>query len=262
MTNLQRILAFCFIAILLQSCTIIRQGEVGIKRTLGKVREAPLMQGAKLYFPFTTRIIRIPVNTENIEVKIELPSKEGLNIAADISILYNVKAETAPKLFQEVGINYESTVIIPIFRSAAADVCARFYAKDMHSGERSKIEAEIKKMMIEQLSNRGIVIQSVLMKSIKLPQGLAKAIEDKLEAEQQSQQMQFILDRERQEAERLKIEAVGVRDAQRIITEGLNPMIIQFKSLEVFIDLSNSPNKKIIITDGSCPMLLYQDLTK
>jgi regulator of protease activity HflC (stomatin/prohibitin superfamily) len=220
------------------------------------------MQGAKLYFPFTTRIIRIPVNTENIEVKIELPSKEGLNIAADISILYNVKAETAPKLFQEVGVNYESTVIIPIFRSAAADVCARFYAKDMHSGERSKIEAEIKKMMIEQLSNRGIVIQSVLMKSIKLPQGLAKAIEDKLEAEQQSQQMQFILDRERQEAERLKIEAVGVRDAQRIITEGLNPMIIQFKSLEVFKDLSNSPNTKIIITDGSSPMLLNQELTK
>lgn len=248
------------VALVFQSCTIIRQGEVGIKRTLGKVKMEPLAEGPHGYFPFTTKILRMPINTVNVEVRLDLPSKEGLNIASDISILYNVKPESAPKLFQEVGLTYEETLIIPVFRSAAADVCARFYAKDMHSGERSKIEVEIKKLMVEQLDKRGIVVQSVLMKSIKLPQGLAKAIEDKLEAEQQAQQMEFVLDRERQEAQRRKIEAEGVRDAQKIITEGLNSMIIQFKTIEAFRELSNSPNTKVIITDGSSPMLLNQEV--
>lgn len=106
------------------------------------------------------------------------------------------------------------------------------------------------------MQGRGLEIEAVLMKSIRLPDGLSRAIEDKLEAEQRAQQMQFILDRERQEAQRKKVEAEGVRDAQMIITEGLNPMIIQFKSIEAFQKLAESDNTKIIITDGKTPMLI------
>ncbi len=110
--------------------------------------------------------------------------------------------------------------------------------------------------MTERLEGRGIIIESVLMKSIKLPDGLSRAIEDKLEAEQRAQQMEFILDRERQEAQRKKVEAEGVRDAQMIITEGLNPMIIQFMSIEAFEKLAESDNTKVIITDGKSPFLI------
>ncbi|HQU77495.1 MAG: prohibitin family protein [Chitinophagales bacterium] len=244
--------------LLLSGCAIVRPGEAGIKTTLGKVDDKVLVQGPKLYFPFTSRVIKLPVRTENIEIAVDLPSKEGLTIRSDISILYRLETESVVKVYQDVGLNYEQTIILPIFRSAASDVSAQFFAKDMHSGERASIERRIQTLMTERLEGRGIIIESVLMKSIKLPDGLSRAIEDKLEAEQRAQQMQFILDRERQEAQRKKVEAEGVRDAQMIITEGLNPMIIQFMSIEAFEKLAESDNTKVIITDGKSPFLIEQ----
>ena len=110
--------------------------------------------------------------------------------------------------------------------------------------------------MMEQLKDRGFMIETVLLKTIVLPAGLTKAIEDKLEAEQDAQRMQFVLDKERQEAKRRVIEAEGVRDAQKIINEGLTPMLIQFKSIEAFNKLSTSPNSKVIITNGNAPLML------
>jgi len=106
------------------------------------------------------------------------------------------------------------------------------------------------------LSERGFVIESVLMKSIKLPPGLAKAIEDKRESEQRAQQMEFELLRERSEAQRRVIEAEGIRDAQLVLTEGLNENIIRYQSIEAFKSLANSPNSKVIITDGTTPFLI------
>jgi regulator of protease activity HflC (stomatin/prohibitin superfamily) len=126
----------------------------------------------------------------------------------------------------------------------------------MHSGERSTIEQAIKQQMMTNLDGRGITIEAVLMKSIQLPASLATAIEAKLAAEQEAQRMEFVLQSERREAERKKIEAEGVRDAQLIIAEGLNPMILNFKSIEAFIELAKSQNAKVIITDGSTPMMI------
>ena len=243
-------------AFLVSGCAIIRPGEAGIKTTLGKVDEHILADGPNIYFPFTTRIIKLPLRTENIEVNLELPSKEGLTISSDISILYRLEPDQVIKVYQDVGLNYVQTIILPIFRSAASDVSSQFFAKDMHSGERATIEYKILQLMTERLEGRGIIIESVLMKSIRLPQGLSKAIEDKLEAEQRAQQMEFILDRERQEADRKKVEALGTRDAQKIISEGLNPMIIQFMSIEAFEKLAESDNTKVIITDGKSPFLI------
>ena len=136
----------------------------------------------------------------NREVTLNLPSKEGLNVAAKISILYHVQKEKAMDIVNEVGSNFEKVLILSTFRSASADVCARFFAKDMHSGKRAEIEAEIKDQM-SKLLEEGFVIESVLLKSITLPSGLYAAIETKLQAEQQAQQMEFILQQERKEAE-------------------------------------------------------------
>jgi len=130
----------------------------------------------------------------------------------------------------------------------------------MHSGERSTIEKDIKKQMMTNLEGRGITIEAVLMKSIQLPASLATAIEAKLAAEQEAQRMEFVLQSEKLEADRKKIDAIGVRDAQKIITEGLNPMILQFKSIEAFKELSKSNNAKVIITDGKLPMLINDEV--
>jgi regulator of protease activity HflC (stomatin/prohibitin superfamily) len=155
-----------------------------------------------------------------------------------------------------VGQLYERNIILPVFRSAVADVTARFFAKDMHTGERGTIEKAIQDQMTKLLDGRGIVVEAVLIKSIQLPRNLARAIEEKLEAEQQALRMEFVLQEARQEAQRKKIEAEGVRDAQSIISEGLNPNILQFKSIEAFLELSKSPNTKIIISDGDLPLMV------
>ncbi len=244
---------------LLMNCTIVRQGEVGVKRTLGKIKETPLMEGARGYNPFTTTIIKLPTRTMNIEVRLPLPSKEGLTVQSDVSILYRMEGKFAPKIIENLGQNYEQVVILPVFRSAVADVSSQYFAKDMHTGQRSLIEKSIKELMMSQLKQRGFEIEAVLLKSIVLPTGLTKAIEDKLEAEQDAQRMQFVLDKESQEAKRRRIEAEGVRDAQKIIAEGLTPLLIQFKSIEAFYKLAQSPNAKTIITNGNQPIMLGTD---
>jgi regulator of protease activity HflC (stomatin/prohibitin superfamily) len=251
-----RFLAIATVSALLTSCTVVRQGEVGVKRSFGKISSQPLMEGARGFNPLTSSIIKLPSRTRNIEVRSPLPSKEGLTVQSDVSILYRLEGSYAPQILEKLGTDYENVVIIPVFRSAVADVSSKYFAKDMHTGERSDIEKSIKELMMVQLKDRGFVVEAVLLKSIVLPTGLTRAIEEKLEAEQTSQRMQFVLDKERQEAERKTIEAAGIRDSQIIISEGLSPLLIQFKAIEAFNKLSTSPNAKVIITNGSQPMML------
>ncbi len=240
---------------LIQSCAVIQQGEVGVKKTLGKYSDNTYTEGLKFYNPLITDIETISTRTENLEVNLSIPSKEGLNIVSEVSILYNMEAKKAPYVLRNIGSEYEKNVILPVFRSAVSDVSARFFAKDMHTGERSSIENEIKDHMDKTLQGKGINIEAVLLKSIKLPASLANAIEEKLEAEQQAQRMEFILQQERRRADQKRIEAEGIRDAQNIIAEGLSTEILQFKSIEAFLELANSPNTKIIISDGDMPII-------
>ena len=247
------------ISVVISSCAIVNPGEVGVKQQFGKLKGEVQNQGLVILNPLITELVTVPTRTVNKEVGLNLPSKEGLNVAAEISILYHVKENKVIDIINEVGINYERTLILSTFRSASADVCAKFYAKDMHSGKRSEIELEIKNQMMEVLEGRGFVIEAILLKSIRLPVGLYSAIEAKLEAEQQAQQMEFVLQRETKEAQRKRIEAEGIRDAQNIIKEGITDANIEWRSLEVLKELSSSPNAKIIITDGKTPVLINND---
>lgn len=242
--------------VFLSSCVTIRQGEVGVKRTLGKYSDNPYTQGLKVYNPFVSQVVKISTQTENLEVSLSIPSKEGLNIQSDVSILYNVISGDAPELLRNIGRSYERNIILPVFRSAVADVSSRFFAKDMHTGERATIEKAIRDQMMVHLKGKGIEVEAVLLKSIQLPPSLARAIEEKLEAEQQAQRMEFVLQQARREADQKRIEAEGIRDAQNIISEGLDPAILQFKSIEAFLELAKSPNAKIIISDGDLPMMM------
>lgn len=247
-----------FLLIGFSSCRTLRQGEVGVKRTFGKIADRTIEPGLRIFNPFVTRMITVPVQTQNLEVNLDLPSKEGLNVQAEISILYHVKEDKATEVISQIGSSYERTVILPVFRAAAADVTARFMAKDMHTGNRLGIENEIRDKMRATLEERGFAIETVLMKSIQLPPGLYRAIEEKLEAEQEAQRMEFILQKERQEADRKKIEAQGIRDANKIISEGLTPQIIQYKTIEAYRELYKSPNAKVIIGNvgGDQPMII------
>lgn len=258
MKNKISILLLLPLLFFLTQCVVIRQGEVGVKRTIGKIHPKPLQAGARGFVPIFSVIIPVPVRTINLEVNLNLPSKEGLNIASEISILYRIEGNKATEIIEKIGTDYERIIIMPVFRAAAADVTARFMAKDMHTGNRLDIENAIRDKMMEILEERGFIIEAVLLKTIKLPTGLYRAIEEKLEAEQDAQRMEFILQRERQEAERKKIEAEGIRDANAILNEGLTPAVIQYKSIEAFKDLSRSPSSKIIVTDGKTPFLISE----
>ncbi len=255
--NYNTLLVFSIMLILLQSCSVVRPGEVGMIQNLGKLSNKVKTQGPVFYNPFTSRVIKATIQTTNLELALNLPSKEGLSVNSVISILYRLEKSKVPDIIRELSIEYEP-VIANVFRSASADVCAKFFAKDMHSGMRANIEEAIRIKMDEILGKQGIIIESVLMKSIQLPPGLANSIEQKLQAEQDAMRMEFLLQQAKLEADRKIIEAKGTRDAQIILSEGLTDQIIKIRSIEAFNNLSKSPNSKVIITNGNTPILLNQ----
>ena len=239
----------------LSSCVTVRPGEVGMVQTLGRLSDKVKTQGPVFYNPFTQRVVKTSIQTSNLELSLNLPSKEGLSVNSQISILYRVEKNKVPNIIRELSLDYEP-VISNVFRSASADVCSQFFAKDMHSGMRANIEEAIRLKMDAILGQQGILIESVLMKSIQLPAGLANSIEQKLQAEQDAMRMEFILQQARLEAERKTIEAKGARDAQIIMSEGLTDQILRLKGIEALNNLAKSPNGKIIITNGSSPLIL------
>lgn len=286
--KIKRMLTLALFSLFFSSCVVIRPGEVGVKQRLGKISNEALSEGPRGYNPFTTSIVTLPTRTVNLEIKSNLPSKEGLTITSVMSILYRIRPSSAPTLLRDVGRAYESEIILPVFRSAAADVSSRFLAKDMHSGERSVIEAQIRDRMAEILEPKGLIVDNVLMKSIVLPAGLSRSIEEVLQAEQDAQRMEFIKQREQLDAERRIIQAQGERDAaviqadaerQRVeiqaagdaaairlqaeaqaeananLQQSLTDEVLRNRAIQAFLDMARSQNTKIIITNGESPFL-------
>jgi regulator of protease activity HflC (stomatin/prohibitin superfamily) len=282
------VVLICLGALVLPSCAVVRPNQVAVKSKLGRINEKIRQPGPVFYNPFVTRVIKMNVGTLNLSIKENLPSKEGLTILSESSILYHIKPTDAAKIIRETGLNYEENLILPVFRSAASDVCSRYFAKDMHSAKRNEIELEILARLSEVCEAKGFVIEAVLLKSITLPSGLTRSIEAKLEAEQEALRMEFVLNRQTKEMERLVIEAEGQKktnviqaeakaEAKRIEAEGnaksieieaqankkanellnasLSTSILKLKQIEAFIELSKSTNTKTIVTDGSSGVL-------
>lgn len=286
------VLSFAFYAMFLTSCATVMPDQVGVKRTFGKVENNVRQPGLVGFNPFTTKVVKVPVRTMNLAIVENLPSKEGLTIRSESSILYRIKSDAVPQILLETGMEYEDMLILPVFRSAASDICSKYDAKDMHSSKRAEIEEEIKARLIEVCAPKGFIIEAVLLKSISLPDGLSRSIEAKLEAEQDALRMQFVLDRQRQEAQRqiidaegakevakiqaegkknatiidseararaMEIEAEGMKNANELISESLTPNMLKLKQIEAFQKLSTSPNAKTIVTDGKSPMVNVLD---
>ncbi|MEN0063953.1 MAG: prohibitin family protein [Myxococcota bacterium] len=238
------------------SCAVIQPGDVGVKRRLGNLGNKVYQPGPVGVNPILTKMVRVPVRTVNLEVRLSLPSQEGLNVEAEVSILYRVLPDRVREVLMEIGPTYERSVILATFRSASADVSAGYLAKDMHTAKRYEIEQAIRDRMMTVVSERGFDIEAVLLKSIRLPAGLSEAIEAKLSAEQDAQRMQFVLERERLEAERKRIEAEGVRDAQATVASTIDEAMLRWSAIQAFEALATSPNTKVVITDGNSPLMV------
>lgn len=245
--------------VFMSSCVVVRQDEIAVKRRVGKLVGTPFSEGARAYNPFISTYIKVPTRVVNKKIDLDIPSKEGLTISCEASILYRVDADKIKELLRLVGSNYEEDLISPVFRSALADISSRFMAKDMHTGERAVIESEVKTLMLKTLQEKGIIIENVLLKRIILPNTLTQAIEQKLASEQEAQRMTFVLQRERQEAERKKIEAEGTADAQKIVSGSLTDEILRFKMIEAYLKLAESSNAKVIINNGDIPVMINQN---
>jgi prohibitin 1 len=241
---------------LFQSCAIVRPGEIGIKQTLGVIRGTPFLAGVTLYNPFVSKVIKINVRTVESFNTLPLPTKEGLSVNAEISLLYHVKPESANEVYKKFGTNYEEVIVLSNFRATAREISARYVAKELYATERDKVEKAIAEELREHISKYGFEIDAVLLKEIILPSQMVQAIQDKVNAEQAVLKMDFVIQQQKKEAERKVIEAEGVKKAQDIINSSLSDKLLQYNNIEMLKSLSASPNSKVIIMDGKVPQLM------
>jgi len=240
---------------------IIPAGHVGIKDFFGRVSPAPLQPGLGLVFPLT-RVIKMSVQTQEDTEVAETPSKEGLNISLNVSLLYRLDPQKAVEIYKTVGRNYKEIIVQPQMRSAIREVTASYEAKALYSVQRDKIAGEIMDFYVKMTRGRGIIADQVLLRNIGLPHTLAAAIQEKLKREQESEQMKFILQKEQQEAERKRIEAQGIADFQKIVSQGISPQLLEWKGIEATEKLAASANTKIVVignTRNGLPLIMSGD---
>ena len=243
------LLVICTIA----SCTIIRPGETGLKQTLGRLKKEPLSSGPHVFNPFVSKVLKINIRTVEIYETLPLPTKEGLSVQAQITLLYHVKPQAARDVYVNFGTNYEQVIVQSNFLATAREVSSRYFAKELYAIEREKVEKVIMEELIEHIASKGFVVDAVLLKDIILPPAMSQAIQDKVNAEQSALQMEFVINKQKKEAERLLIEAEGIRRSQLIIDSSLTTKLLQYNSIQMMKGLLTSPNAKVIITDGKVP---------
>ena len=240
---------------------IIPAGHVGVKDFFGRVSPATLEPGLGLVIPFT-RVVKMSVQTQEDTEVAETPSKEGLNINLNVSLLYRLDPKKAVEIYKTVGRNYKEIIVQPQMRSAIREVTASYEAKALYSIQRDKIAGEIMDFYVKMTRDRGIIADQVLLRNIGLPHTLAAAIQEKLKREQESEQMKFILQKEQQEAERKRIEAQGISDFQKIVSQGISPQLLEWKGIEATEKLAASGNTKIVVignTRNGLPLIMSGD---
>jgi regulator of protease activity HflC (stomatin/prohibitin superfamily) len=252
-----------FLAIIVLAATVaistakvVPPGNVGVLVLLGKVY-GTIPEGVHLVNPLASMEL-MSVRTQEVFEHAEAPSKEGLNVVLEVSCLYHLMPDKADQVYRELGPNYENVVVKPQFRSAIRNNTVKHESKDLYTSGREVITNEIFSELVGDLKPRGFVVEAILLRRIQLPQLVVEAINSKLAADQQAQQMRFVLDKERQEAERKRIEAQGIQDFQRIISQGLSEQLLRWKGIETTRALAESPNSKIVIVGGKdgLPLIL------
>src|SRR6266850_2165232 len=221
-------------------------GNVGIKDFFGSVSASTLTPGIGVVMPFTS-VVHMSVQTQEVKEVAEVPSKEGLILSLESSLLFQLDPAKAVEIYRTVGSDYVGTIVEPQFRSAIREITASYEAKALYSAEREKIAGEIFALFKRIAGDRGIMVQQVLLRRIGLPPVVANAIQEKLRREQEAEQMKFVLQKEQQEAERKRIEAQGIADFQRIVAQGISSQLLEWKGIEATEKLASSSNTKIVV---------------
>ncbi len=230
----------------MQCWTVIPAGHVGIIDFFGNVSDNTLKPGINFVNPMAN-VVKFDARTQELKEVMNVPSKEGLSIELEISLLYSLSFDNANKIYKTVGEDYAEKVLVPQFRSVVRGVTARYEAKALYTTEREQLSQQIETELSALVKPRGITLEAVPLRKIVLPAGLTASIEEKLKAEQESQRMQFVLQRESQEAERKRIEAKGIADFQAIVSKGIDDKLLRWKGIEATEKLANSQNSKIVI---------------
>lgn len=240
---------------------IVPAGCVGVVDLFGNVADQQRMPGLNMVNPFAKLQI-LNIQTEELSEHMDVPSKEGLSIVVDTTILYRMLPEKASTIYKTIGVGYRDVIILPQFRSACRGVTVNYEAKGLYTSGREEISHKIFGELKDMLAERGIILEKVLLRSIKLPAMVGQAIEVKLRAEQESEQMKFVLDKERQEAERKVIEAEGIAKAQEIINKTLTNAYLQHEAIQAQQKMAGSPNHTTVYIpsgDNGIPIVRVLD---
>jgi prohibitin 1 len=237
---------FALIIALTQCFTTVPAGYVGVVDFFGVVSDVTLKSGISFVNPMAS-VIKMSIKTQEIKETMDTPSKEGLTTQLEVSVLFHLNPERASDVYKSVGENYVSILLDPQFRSVIRGVTTLYEAKALYTAERTILENLIFDDLKKLVETRGIVVESAPMRRVGLPADLTAAIEEKLRAEQESQRMQFVLTKERQEADRKRIEAQGIADFQKIVTSGISDQLLRWKGIEATLKIAESNNSKVII---------------
>ena len=232
--------------LVLRSARVVRAGHVGIVDLFGNVRSEALPSGLHFVNPLAS-VHRMSVQTREVKETMDTPSSEGLIVHLDVSILFHLNPTKPADVYRTVGVDYENVLVDPNVRSAVREVTSSYEAKALYSPEREKMSSEINRHILDAVEPRGVAVERMLLRDVALPARLQQAIQEKLSAEQEASRMQFVLLKEKQEAERKKIEAEGISSFQKIVTEGINENLLKWKGIEATKELALSGNTKIVI---------------
>lgn len=229
-----------------KALVVIPAGHVGVVDLFGKVAPTTLKSGIQVVNPLA-RVVKMSIKTQEIKETMDVPSKEGLTMQIELSVLYHVDPEKAQEIYRTVGLDYAGIILEPQFRSVARGVTAAYEAKALYTSEREQLAMVIATDLRKLVEARGLVIEATPMRKLTLPMRLSGAIEEKLSAEQESQRMQFVLMKEKQEADRKRIEAEGISDFQKIVSQGINEGLLRWKGIEATMKIAESQNAKVVV---------------
>ncbi len=238
----------------------VEPGQVGVQKLFGKVSDRILESGLNVINPLV-KVVMFDVRTENYTMSairdegvkqgddaIRVLSADGLEVIVDLTVLYRVIPADAPRILKEVGIDYRNVLVRPICRTKIRDNAVYYDAVALYSTKRDEFQSRIFSTIESNLKERGLMLEQLLVRNITLPESVKAAIESKINAEQEAQKMTFVLQKERQEAERKRVEAQGIADYQKILSTGLSDRLLQYEMIKA---ITVSPNSKLIfMTNG------------
>ena len=269
-TGVVRIIALIIIVSgILTSCIVqINAGQIGVQTLFGKVQNNVLYSGLHFMNPLM-EVSRLDVRTQNYTMSgvqdegtqegddaIRVLTSDGLEVVIDLTVLYRVQANEAPRLIRQTGFDYKDKIVRPVTRTKIRDNSVYYTAIDLYSTKRDEFQTRIYKTIEDNFIMRGLQLEQLLVRNITLPNRVKAAIEEKINAEQEAQKMMFVLQKERQEAERKRVEAQGIADYQRIINTGLTENQLQYEQIKAMKEIATSANAKVIITGNRTPLII------